>query len=202
MAENLTDYKLLTRIFKHSTPAFNSRVEAFINNNKIREFELFNKSKDSNTQYGNHLGLALFLLIRQDQLISIIFSKIIRIIGMSGGGISQTDFISNLSKELLIILKYNFKNKDNLDKLSNLEKEVVTSICLKLDNITVEIQFQFGTLILEFIMTEFDYIFVKHKILENNEATTFLSIKQEYLAVLAGSVFNPLRLPMVSKPKE
>ena len=116
MGENLTDYKLLTRIFKHSTPAFNSRVEAFINNNKIREFELFNKSKDSNTQYGNHLGLALFLLIRQDQLISIIFSKIIRIIGMSGG-ISQTDFISNLSKELFIVLKYNFKNKDNLDKL-------------------------------------------------------------------------------------
>lgn len=152
MGEDLTDYKLLTRIFKHSTPAFNSRVEAFIKNNKLREFELYNKNKESIIEYGNHVGLALFLLVRQDQLINILFSKIIRIIGMSGG-IKQTDFISNLSKELLILLKYNFNKKENLDKLDVLEKEVVTNICTKLDSITVENQFQFGILITEFIMS-------------------------------------------------
>jgi len=200
MGEDLTDYKLLTRIFKHSTPAFNSRVEAFIKNNKLREFELYNKNKESISEYGNHVGLALFLLVRQDQLINILFSKIIRIIGMSGG-IKQTDFISNLSKELLILLKYNFNKKENLDKLDVLEKEVVTNICTKLDSITVENQFQFGILITEFIMSEFEYIFVKHNVYENTENTLFINIKQEYLAVLAASVFNPIRLPMVSNPK-
>lgn len=201
MDENLSDYKLLTRIFKHSTPGFRSRVEAFINNNKKREFELYNKKKEDMTEYGNQVALALFLLIKPDQLISIIFSKIIRLIGMSGG-IKQTDFIANLSKELIITLKYNFSKKENLDKLEELEKAVVVNICKKLETITVDSKFQFGILILEFIMSEFDYIFVKHNIFENKENHIFLNIKQEYLAVLAGSVFNPLRLPMVAKPKE
>ena len=118
------------------------------------------------------------------------------------GGIKQTDFLYNLSKELIITLKYNFSKDENLDKLKPSEKAVVLSICPKLDSITVDSKFQFGILIMEFIMSEFDYIFVKHNVYENNENHIFLNIKQEYLAVLAGSVFNPIRLPMVAKPKK
>jgi hypothetical protein len=201
MDGDLSDFKLLTRIYKHSTPGYISRVEAFINNNSIREFELYNKEKDNMNKYGNQIALALFLLIKPEQLISIIFSKIIRLIGMSGG-IKQTDFLDNLSKELIITLKYNSNKKENLDKLNPSEKAVVLSICQKLDSITVDSKFQFGILIMEFIMSEFDYIFVKHNIYENKENHIFLNIKQEYLAVLAGSVFNPIRLPMVAKPKK
>jgi hypothetical protein len=86
--------------------------------------------------------------------------------------------------------------------LNPLEKEVLKIIFSKLDNITVENKFQFGFLILEFVMSEFDYMFNKHNIYDNNEQTIILTIKQEYLAVLSASVFNPIRLPMVSKPKE
>lgn len=203
MDGDLSDFKLLTRIYKHSTPGYISRVEAFIKNNSIRGFELYNKEKDDMNKYGNQIALALFLLIKPEQLISIIFSKIIRLIGMSGG-IKQTDFLDNLSKELIITLKYNYSKKENLDKLNPTEKEVVLSICNKLDSrfATVDSKFQFGILIMEFIMSEFDYIFVKHNIYENKENHIFLNIKQEYLAVLAGSVFNPIRLPMIAKPKK
>ena len=41
---NLTDYKLLSRIFKHSTPNFINKVESFINNNKIKGFNLYLKN--------------------------------------------------------------------------------------------------------------------------------------------------------------
>jgi len=201
MDGDLSDFKLLTRIYKHSTPGYISRVEAFIKNNSIRGFELYNKEKDNMNKYGNQIALALFLLIKPEQLISIIFSKIIRLIGMSGG-IKQTDFLDNLSKELIITLKYNLNKKENLDKLNPTEKEVVLSICKKLESLTVDSKFQFGILIMEFIMSEFDYIFVKHNIYENKENHIFLNIKQEYLAVLAGSVFNPIRLPMIAKPKK
>src|SRR5260221_768330 len=201
MDGDLSDFKLLTRIYKHSTPGYISRVEAFIKNNSIRGFELYNKDKDNLNKYGNQIALALFLLIKPEQLISIIFSKIIRLIGMSGG-IKQTDFLDNLSKELIITLKYNYSKKENLDKLNPTEKNVVLSICNKLESITVDSKFQFGILIMEFIMSEFDYIFVKHNIYENKENHIFLNIKQEYLAILAGSVFNPIRLPMVAKPKK
>lgn len=44
-------------------------------------------------------------------------------------------------------------------------------------------------------------MFVKTNVRDNSETNTFLNIKQEYLAVLAGSVFNLIRLPMISKPK-
>jgi hypothetical protein len=168
MDDNLSDYKLLTRIFKHSTPGFNSRVESFINNNKKREYQLYFNRKNNMSEYGNQVALALFLLIKPDQLISILFSKIIRLIGMSGG-IKQTDFISNLTTELMINLKYNFNKGDNFNNLSTIEKEVVESICKGLDEITVDSKFQFGILLLEFIMSEFDYIFVKLNIIENKE---------------------------------
>jgi hypothetical protein len=41
MDTNLKDYKLLSRIFKHSTPNFISKVENIISNNKIRGFNLY-----------------------------------------------------------------------------------------------------------------------------------------------------------------
>jgi len=201
MDESLGNYKILTRIFKHSTPGFTSRVEAFINNNKKREFDLFYSQKDNINEYGNQVALALFLLIKPYQLISILFSKIMRIIGMSGG-IKQTDFITNLVKEILITIQYNYKKEGNLNNLEPRERDVVINICSKLESITVESKFQLGLLLLEFIFSEFDYMFVKHIIKDYKENHIYLNVKPEYLAVLSGSIFNPMRLPMVTKPKE
>ena len=201
MDDNLIDFKLLTRIFKHSTPAFASRVEAFINNNKKRNFEKYFNDKENIGDFGSHVALALFLLIKPEQLMSIIFSKIIRIIGMSGG-IKQTDFLTSLIKELISTLSHNYCKDENLAHLSLIELEVVNSICSRLDSITVESRFQFGILIMEFIFSEFDYMFVKHTVTENKENHIYLNVKPEYLAVLQGSIFNPIRLPMVAKPKE
>lgn len=210
MSQGNVNYKLLVRIFKHSTPAFHSRVEAFINNNKKREFENYNQNKEKLNEYGNQVCLALFLLIKKDELISILLSKISRFVGISCG-IKQTELIAVLSKELIILLKYNSSKEDNLPsslfgqrkKLTQTEQGVVLSICEKLNSITVDSKFQFGILIMDFIMSEFDYIFDKHtNYEENKENHIIINIKKEYLAVLAGAVFYPIRIPMVTKPKK
>jgi DNA-directed RNA polymerase len=52
------------------------------------------------------------------------------------------------------------------------------------------------------ILEEFNYIFEKNSIFENNDHYIYISIKPQYLAVLTGSIFNPIRLPMICKPKK
>ena len=61
--------------------------------------------------------MALFLTIQTDQLVSILFSKVVRVIGNSGG-ITQNELLVQLSDEMLITFKYNTRylmNKDNIN---------------------------------------------------------------------------------------
>jgi len=209
MDSNVKDYKLLTRIYKHSTPQFKDRIQAFIDNNKKRNFEVYFKNKDNLSKVGEHLALALFLIIKPDQLINIIFSKVIRLIA-SNGGLTQNELLVSLSDEMLITFKYNFKS-DNVEdeeinnifeNLSELEREVVLEINEKIESIPIESKFKFGDLLLELVLDEFNYMFVKSNIFENKQHYIYITIKPEYLNILAGSIFNPIKLPMITKPKE
>ena len=97
------------------------------------------------------------------------------------GGIKQTDFLNELSTELLITLKYNLNKEEYLNKISSIEKEVVLDIYSKFNNIPIESKFQFGQLIMELIMSEFDYMFIKHNIVEFKENHIFLNIKRNII---------------------
>ena len=201
---NVNDYKLLTRIYKHSTPQFKARIQAFIDNNRKRKFEDYYKNKDNISKVGDHLALALFLTIKTDQLINIIFSKIIRLIA-SNGGLTQNELLVNLSDEMLITFKYNLNSDDNDNKYDNLseqEKTIIYEIKEKIDVLPFESKYKFGDLLLELILDEFEYMFVKTNVYENNQHFIYISIKPEYLNILAGSIFNPIKLPMIAKPKE
>jgi len=201
MNSSLSDYKLLTRIYKHSTPLFRDRIYTFIENNKKRNYELYLKNKNNISKLSEHIALVLFMTMNTDQLINIIFSKVVRFIGLSGG-ITQNELLINLSDEMLILLKYNIKNNKVLEKLSKEDQNIVEEIKDKLENLAYEIKYKFGDLLLELILDEFNYIFTKNSIYENNEHYIYISIKQGYLAILTSSIFNPIKLPMISPPKK
>ena len=42
---NLNNYKILARIYKHSTPHFNNRIDSIIRQHLIKNLELYNKNK-------------------------------------------------------------------------------------------------------------------------------------------------------------
>ena len=135
MSDSISDYKLLTRIFKHSKGDFTQKVITFIENNKKRNYALYDKNKNDISKMGENLALALFIAIKSDQLINIIFSKVIRIIGLSGG-ITQNELLGNLSEEMLILLKYNLKkNNKILENLSEQEVNIIKDIEDKLDEL-------------------------------------------------------------------
>ena len=92
MDSNVTDFKLLTRIYKHSTPQFINRIQIFIENNKKNNYTNYLDNKDNISKLGDHLVLALFLTIESNQLVNIIFSKVVRLIGLSGG-ITQNELL-------------------------------------------------------------------------------------------------------------
>jgi DNA-dependent RNA polymerase len=201
MKNKVSDYKLLTRIYKHSTPQFVKRINNFVENNKKRNYELYLKNKNDMSKFGNNLALALFISIDNNQLTNIIFSKVVRLVGLSGG-IKQNEFLGHISDEMLLILKYNLKNKDIINKLSDEDKIIISEIENRLINLPLESKYQFGDLLIEFILDEFNYIFSKENIYENNEHHIYITIKSEYLSILTGSIFNPIKLPMVAQPKK
>ena len=71
---NIEDYKLLTRIYKHSTPQFIERIQTFVNNNKLKNYETYFKNKENISKLGDNIALALFISINTDQLVNIIFN--------------------------------------------------------------------------------------------------------------------------------
>lgn len=202
MNNNLIDYKLLTKIYKHSTPQFKDRIKVYIDNNKKRNYQNFFINKDNIAKLGDQLSLALLISIDIDQLVNIVFSKVVRLIGLSGG-ITQNELLVSLSNEMLITFNYNIKNnfKNLKDKLSEIEREIVLDTHEKINDIPFESKYQFGDFLLELLLEEFEYIFEKQNLYENNEHYIYISIKQQYLAVLTSSIFNPIRLPMIVKPK-
>ena len=105
---------------------------------------------------------------------------------------------------MYIIFKYNLDYRaDSLkNKLTPEEMDLVTNIKIKIDEFPIDSRYKFGGLLLELILDEFDYIFVKNSLFEKSEHRIYISIKPEYLAILTGSIFNPIKLPMIAKPKE
>ncbi|OSX56101.1 hypothetical protein POSPLADRAFT_1087357, partial [Postia placenta MAD-698-R-SB12] len=201
MDSSLNDFKLLTRIYKHSTPQFRDRIHIFIENNRKRNYEAYLKNKNDISKLDQQLALVLFISIDTDQLINMLFSKVVRFIGLSGG-ITQNELLGNLSEEMLILLKYNIKkNNKFLENLSEQEINIIKDIEEKLDVLPHETKYKFGSLLLELILDEFDYIFTKNSIFEKNEHYIYISIKPNYLAILTSSIFNPIKIPMIAKPK-
>ena len=202
MSSSLNDFKLLTRIYKHSTPQFRERIQTFIENNKKRNYETYLKNINNISKLDEHVALVLFMTIDTDQLINILFSKVVRFIGLSGG-ITQNELLGNLSEEMLILLRYNITNNNKiLENLSEQDLNIIKDIECKLDNLPHETKYKFGSLLLELILDEFDYIFTKNSIYENNEHYIFISIKPNYLAILTSSIFNPIKLPMIAPPEK
>ena len=204
MDSNVTDFKLLTRIYKHSTPQFINRIQIFIENNKKNNYTNYLDNKDNISKLGDHLVLALFLTIESNQLVNIIFSKVVRLIGLSGG-ITQNELLGGLSDEMFILFKYNVDRKEKSIEMQTLSKEeinLINDIKNKLIDFPIESKYKFGDLLLELILDEFSYIFVKNNLIENGEHRIYISIKPEYLSILTGSIFNPIKLPMIAIPKE
>nr|QWO71443.1 RNA polymerase [Termitomyces sp. T8] len=202
MNNTVQDYKLLTRIYKHSTPQFEERIKIFIENNKKKNYALYYQNRDNICKLGDILALGLFLLIDSNQLINIIFSKVVRLIGQSGG-VTQNELLGTLTEEMLIVFKYKLKKIDDstLNNYNQVEKEIIMLIMNKFQDLTIETKYKFGDLLLELILEEFNYIFIKNSIFSKNEHHIYISISPEYLAILTGSIFNPVRLPMINPPK-
>nr|QWO71450.1 RNA polymerase [Lyophyllum shimeji] len=198
MKNNIKDFKLITRIYKHSTPQFVNRINSLIEDFKKRNFDLYHKSMADPGKLGDILVLGLFISNKPEELTNIILSKVVRLVGLSGG-IKQTDLLAMISEELFITLKYSLKNKDN--KVSDLELEIIKDIQDKLDFVTVESKFRFGNFLIDFIFEEFSYIFSKINYYEGGEQYIYITITAEYLSVLSASLFNPIKLPMIAMPK-
>jgi hypothetical protein len=196
MGNTVADYKLLTKLFKHSSPNFITRIKHFVEKYKLRNYEIFAKYKDDLSKLGDHLALALFIVIDYNLLVNIIFSKVVRLIGLTGG-ITQTDLLNAMCDEMLITFKYNMKNVN----LNDEDKEIVDYIADKLHELPLESKYKFADLLLEFIFDEFDYIFDKYSVYKHNMHYIYITIKPEYLAILTSSIFNPIKLPMIVEPK-
>jgi hypothetical protein len=195
-------YKLISRIYKHSTPKFIDRVKIFIENSIKNNNLLFDKYKTDITKFGDNLALALFIIVDNQDLINILFSKIIRIIG-NGGGIDQTTLVTTLAHEMFVLFKHKSKDKfAYLSDLSDNKLEIINYVKDNLDNyLTIENKVKFGSLLYEFMMEEFDYIFKTTNIVEDNKNHTYVNITQEYLSILISSVYNNIKLPMICIPK-
>ena len=89
---SINNYKLLSRIYRHSTPNFNNRIEGIIRQHLNRNLELYYKNINDYGKLGDNLALALFLVIDVKDISNILFSKVIKIIG-SNHGIKQTQLI-------------------------------------------------------------------------------------------------------------
>ena len=198
---SINNYKLLSRIYRHSTPHFNNRIEAIIRQHLNRNLELYQKNINDYGKLGDNLALALFLVIDVKDIGNILFSKVIKIIG-NNHGIKQTQLIGQLADEMCITFKYNsdlnkLQNELSIDKLT-----IVKEVKEKFNNLPVESKLQFGLLLLELLMSEFSYIFERVIINENNESHIYITISKEYLAVLSSVMFNPIKLPMLTTPKK
>ena len=105
---------------------------------------------------------------------------------------------------MLIVFKYNLKKIDDstLNNYNQEEQEIIMLIKNKFNELPIETKYKFGDLLLELILDEFKYIFTKKSIFNKNEHHIYISITPEYLAILTGSIFNPVRLPMINPPKD
>nr|ADO51620.1 rnapol [Moniliophthora roreri] len=197
---NIKNYKLLARIYKHSTPHFNNRIDSIIRQHLMRNLELYNKNKKDYGKIGDNLALALFLVLEVKDISNILFSKVIRIIG-SSKGIKQTELIGQLADEMCICFKYNSDLNKLKSQLSPEELSIVKEVKEQFNNLPVDSKLQFGHLLFELLISEFSYIFERIMISENNETHLYITISKEYLAVLSSVMFNPIKLPMITKPK-
>nr|QWO71452.1 RNA polymerase [Calocybe cyanea] len=198
---SLNNYKLISRIYKHSTPHFNNRIEAIIKNHLNRNLELYNKNKNNHGKIGDNLALALFLVLEVKDISNILFSKVIRIIANSGG-IKQTQLIGQLADEMCIVFKHN-SNLDTLkDKLTIDKLTIIKEVKDSFDSLPLDSKLQFGILLYELLMNEFSYIFKIIKIYEDYESHLYVTISKEYIAVLSRVIFNPIKLPMLCEPNK
>jgi hypothetical protein len=124
MNNNISDYKLITRILKHNKPSFLKKVHNFKNNFQKRNFAEFKKWRTNLSKYGHILTNVMFLIFNDDEILGIIFNKIIRLTG-NIAGIRQNELIATFADELLKIIlfkiKYIIKYKTNRveDKLNS-----------------------------------------------------------------------------------
>jgi hypothetical protein len=199
---NIKNYKLLARIYKHSTPHFENRIESIIRQHLIRNSELYNSNKKDLNKIGDNLALSLFIVLDVKDIINILFSKVIRLISTTNG-IKQTQLINQLGDEMFITFKFNSDLVKLKNKLSEEELIIVTEVKkgLELRNLPIDSKIQFGQLLLDLLMDEFSYIFERIMIYDNNESNIYISITKEYLRILSSIIFNPIKLPMIVEPK-
>nr|QWO71453.1 RNA polymerase [Calocybe gambosa] len=194
---SIENYKLLARIYKHSTPQFYDRIKTYILEHVRNNSQLYQKNKEKFNDTHSNIVLALFLILKVEDIVNILFSKVIKMIG-SSRGITQTQLIGQLADEMLILFKY------NSGKIKDLEPEkllIVTEVKAEIDKIPVEVKMQFGKYLFDILTEEFSYIFNKNLIYENNESHIYINISKEYLSILSSVMFNPINIPMISKPK-
>ena len=142
----------------------------------------------------------MFLVLDVKDISNLLFSKVIKIIG-SSSGMKQTHLIGQLADAMFIIFKHN-SDITKLEKVLPSDRlTVVKDVKEQIHNLPLESKIQFGQLLFDLLMAEFSYIFEIIKITENKESHLYITITKEYLAVLTSVMFNPIRLPMICKPK-
>ena len=199
----IENYRLLARIYKHSTPHFYIRVNTIIKEHLKNKLNLYNKNKENIDKLHINIVVALFLVLDVKDITNILFSKVIKIIG-SANGITQTQLIGQLADEMFIV----FKNNCDISKilkhrqLNEEEINIIKDVKSEIENTPIEIKIQFGMLLFGLLTDEFSYIFNKIKIFENNESHIYITISDQYLSVLSSVMFNPIKLPMICEPKK
>jgi hypothetical protein len=194
------NFKLIQRIYKHSTPNFINRINIILNN----YMKKYKENKDDMSKEGENLSLALFLVIKGEELTNILFSKVIKLIAAYSDGITQTQLISDLAFEMIIIFKVNSSSSAIEGKsFSEKEIEIIRNVRTRIINgvISTDNKFTFGHLLYKLLLDEFNYIFKVVNTTENKETRTYVTINKEYINILSSSLFNPIKLPMICCPK-
>ncbi|QCB16405.1 RNA polymerase (mitochondrion) [Armillaria borealis] len=169
--DNSLEYKLLQRLIKHVETKFKTRINVLVDNHIINHLKLYNKNRNNLANFGTHLALVLFILLKPNTIADYLLTKVLRVIG-SSGGVQQTELVGLISKEMLenIKVRYSkielFKNSISEEKLY-IVKDVLESDLFK--NLTIENQMEFGHLLFTILMGEFKFMFTKETIMENGE---------------------------------
>jgi DNA-directed RNA polymerase len=203
LASDKTQFKLIHRIYKHSTPSFIQRMNTIVKNNIDKQRSNIKKNLKDLNKTGDYLGIALFLVMNGQDLSNILFSKVLKLVGGYSEGITQTQLIGELANEMFIVFKRNSTDSALAKlRLSKEKVELVKEIRSMEEVIGNDILFQFGHLIYSLFIEEFNYIFNVISITENNDKKLYVTIHKEYIQILASCMFNPIKLPMICTPKK
>lgn len=130
------EYELLQRLIKHVETKFKTRINVLVDNHILNHLKLYNKNRNDLANFGTHLALVLFILLKSNTIADYLLTKVLRVIG-SRGGVQQTESVGLISKEMLenIKVRYSkielFKNSISEEKLY-IVKDVLESDLFKI----------------------------------------------------------------------